>query len=228
MATKNLVAYKDTAITGGSSGAPDSAYYGTFNYIYCGTNNTGSIYFRALMGFDLSQIPAGSTINSATLYLRHVDDPDIYTRTLTFDLYRVTGTWTQEACTWNTQPAVEAIPTYSGLTMAAYHDGDKWESYSITALFQEMFVNGNDSIELRDHNEGTDTYSQRRFIAREWSTSWCTYIAVDYTPPMKIAVSEGSVDKNVVKMMVAPSAGAINKNVIGLKVYDGANWKTVF
>lgn len=52
---------------------------------------------RMLLQFDLSSIPAGSTINSATLYLYNLN---LRTGDRPFAAYRILQDW-EEACTWN-------------------------------------------------------------------------------------------------------------------------------
>lgn len=52
---------------------------------------------RGLLRFDLSDIPAGATIRSATLYLNSVDG----NRGHVNSVYRVTTEWNEGTATWN-------------------------------------------------------------------------------------------------------------------------------
>jgi hypothetical protein len=68
-----------------------------------GTNTTISVSpansaeARGLMRFDLSHIPAGSTINKATLYLFEKNA----NTSQTIYLYQVTASWSESSTTWN-------------------------------------------------------------------------------------------------------------------------------
>jgi len=62
---------------------------------------------RGLFSFDVSSIPAGAVIDSATLTLcpSRADDPSV------IDVRRVTGTWGETTVTWNNQPTVAGSST---------------------------------------------------------------------------------------------------------------------
>jgi len=224
MATKKLVAYKDTSF---NSNSPDSNYYGTFQNIFCGVINTVSVKSRMAIGFPIDQIPAGSQITGATLYF-YKDDDITYLSDLVFDLYRITGAWDESTATWNNPPAIEETPTIAGLVCEAT-GVNAWKSYDITTLFAEMFANGNDSILFRAQNESA-VNSSRSIFTREWSTDYCAYIDVTYIPPAKIAASQGAINKSIIAMKIAPVEGLINKTILGAKIapQQGAINKTIF
>ncbi len=71
---------------------------------------------RAFVQFDVSSIPAGSTVSSATLTLCATSVPG---STRTYDLHRVTASWVETTLTWNNQPGVAATLTDSSTTPAA-------------------------------------------------------------------------------------------------------------
>lgn len=64
---------------------------------------------RSLLKFDLSTIPPGSTIHSATLglYLSFTL-PDTAPPSLPISCYRITNSWSQNSVTWNNQPGYSA------------------------------------------------------------------------------------------------------------------------
>src|SRR5262245_59518500 len=74
--------------------------------------NWGGV-FRSigLIEFDLSSIPSGSTINSATLSLYHHSNSNNQGRT--YDLFRVTSAWSEATVTFNT------APTFNGVAAAS-------------------------------------------------------------------------------------------------------------
>ena len=68
---------------------------------------------RSFAKFDISSIPAGSTINSATLTLCATQ---VANATRTYNVHRVTGTWAEGTITWNNQPTVAGVITGSAAT----------------------------------------------------------------------------------------------------------------
>ena len=91
--------------------------------------------FRSFVRFDLSGIPSGSTINSASLnaYADGVSGSPI------IDVYRVLSSWGEHKITWNNQPDVEEVPTVS--REVSYDDEGKWVSWDVSQAVQQ-WVNG--------------------------------------------------------------------------------------
>jgi len=75
---------------------------------------------RSLVQFDISAIPEGSTINSATLELYAT----AVTGGLTLNVHRITGTWTETGVTWTNQPSFTstADASITGGTIAGMED----------------------------------------------------------------------------------------------------------
>jgi hypothetical protein len=65
---------------------------------------------RSYVEFDVSAIPSGSTIVSATLTLCPDRDPS---ESRTYDVHRVSTSWVETTLTWNNQPSVAASATDS-------------------------------------------------------------------------------------------------------------------
>ena len=170
--------------------------FGSSNTFLLGYDSTGPQKKRVLIGFDMSQIQDGVQIAGAKLFMKQssttsTDDP------ITFDAYRVTGTWDENTATWNNQPAVEASPTITGLTCAKVTT-DTWRSWDITDLLLEMVAEGSDSIILRLQSE-SGTYHEHRFHSSEASNSADRpYIEISYlahvpqTEPAFSIVTAGS------------------------------------
>ena len=68
---------------------------------------------RTFVQFDVSSIPAGSTVSSATLTLCATTVPS---STRTYDAHLVTSSWSEGSVTWNTQPSVAGAATDSATT----------------------------------------------------------------------------------------------------------------
>jgi len=66
--------------------------------------------------FNVSSIPAGATVDSATLTLCATAVPS---STKTYEVHRVTASWVEGSVTWDTQPAVAASATTSATTPAS-------------------------------------------------------------------------------------------------------------
>jgi hypothetical protein len=90
-----------------------------------------------LVRFDLTDIPPGTLITSATLYLYYfaLHDNDPVGRVLT--CYRITGDWAEETVTWNTQPGNASEASASAVVPAYF----AWMIWDVTTDVQ-AFVNG--------------------------------------------------------------------------------------
>lgn len=106
-----------SADTWGDSTNPTTNYSGaTTMQVVAGTYFFGLFGIargRSFVRFDLSSIPAGASIVSATLSLRLATAPSA---SRTYDATRVTGAWTEAGLTWNTMPAVAGAATASTAT----------------------------------------------------------------------------------------------------------------
>ncbi len=68
--------------------------------------------YRSFVRFDTSNIPAGASVNSATLTLCAV----MVGSQRTYEVRRVTQTWGEASVTWNNQPTAAAAATASATT----------------------------------------------------------------------------------------------------------------
>jgi hypothetical protein len=88
---------------------------GTSNFIgHAGTTGTGTGSFRSLEAFDISAIPAGSTINSVTLtlYGRGAATAGASSTSYTIEIHELIGTSTETGVTWNNR--FDAAPAGAG------------------------------------------------------------------------------------------------------------------
>ena len=68
---------------------------------------------RTFVRFDVSSIPAGSTVDSATLTLCATSVPSA---TRTYGVHRVTAAWVETTITWANQPTVAGAVTAATTT----------------------------------------------------------------------------------------------------------------
>jgi hypothetical protein len=79
------------------------------------TNHTG-LNNRGLVQFDVSSIPAGSSVNLASLTLCATQVPN---SPRTFQVFAITQSWTQGTVTWNNQSTTEVTASDTRITPAS-------------------------------------------------------------------------------------------------------------
>lgn len=146
--------------------------YGTSTTLGIGKHPSSGNVFRTLVSFDLSTIPAGAKITSATLRLRFTGydgSPASYN----YFIRRLTGSWAETSVTWNTQPGntTSGQTTYVGPTALAHY------SYDVKAIVQAWIESGlaNYGFMLLAQDEVSSTIL--RYASREDAT-------VDYRPQL--------------------------------------------
>ena len=147
--------------------------YGGLAYMYVQQKNPIQ---RSLVQFDLSSIPVGSTISSATLSL--------YASTAaaarTYGAYRITATWVETTVTYTNQPTTAGTATAtaaSGTTM----------NFTVTADLQDWIETPtatNWGWMVMDESEGTGGAAQTTIYTREEGTltTLRPKLAVTFTP----------------------------------------------
>ncbi len=202
-ATVTLTAAADTFIDAGNPG--NNA--GATGWFDAGTDGTGGIR-RGLLRFDLSGIPAGATVTSATLQLTAVKVPSSGPVNSTFDLFRLLASWnegtksgnsgapaTAGEATWNarmqgtanwTTPGAKgnAVTTASASTAVTSAQNAKY-SWSGTGLVADVQLWVNNPAQnfgwLLTSLAETSLRSVRGFASRENGASVGTLV-VNYTP----------------------------------------------
>lgn len=156
-----------------SVAAPDTNY-GTAPTLYVGKSETS--IRRSLFQFDLSSIPAGATVISATFQAYLVAfsaTPPL----LDVELKRVDDSWTELGVTWNSQPGTTSIGKVNGVGVEmSYYDWDAAE------LVQD-WVDGtaNHGLALWSHIEAI--YGWRGFASRESpSPPYPPQLVITYQP----------------------------------------------
>ncbi len=175
--SSGFIAVKDTHVDSNNA----NKTYGTDNEIKIKPDNI--VEKRGLVAFDLSSIPAGSTVLSANLYLTVTNDDDYPVL-----FYPINQPW-EESVTWNTQPSFDPIPV-GGFTLT---DSKCTRVSSLSTDLVSSWIN-NPAI-----NYGVYIYppfgaGEAKFSSREGSNP--PILVVDYLPP-----SVPDIDPLILKIM---------------------------
>ncbi|RMD64981.1 DNRLRE domain-containing protein [Candidatus Parcubacteria bacterium] len=150
--------------------------FGTQPEVDAGYYVAGAELARSFIKFDLSSIPAGSTISAATLsltiYLFGVQADTHY-------IYRVTGSWTETGVSWGNQPG---YTTTNGASLYVNSSGTK--SWNVLGIVRDWIENGytNYGFLWRVAHEGWTSETVCRAYSREYSST-AIRLDVTYTPP---------------------------------------------
>lgn len=135
---------------------------------------------RGLVRFNLSSIPAGSTINSAKLrlYYSYWRDYSGYSRRVT--AYRVTEPWVEDTVTWSNGPNYGEAYGFVDLVAGGQSDFHYYD-WDVTGLVQ-AWVNrtyDNHGIMLR----GSEDVGIRAFASWETGDDVTPQLVVNFNPP---------------------------------------------
>lgn len=143
--------------------------------------------FRAVISFDISTIPEGMNIDSATIYVYQHSNTNAYSNTI--HARRITSSWTYNTVDWLDQPTVTATDEGS---ISWSTSASTWFSCDVTNIVDSWYsgASTNYGIELIAHDEGnyggsTDVHGQdqteKPYLAITYSSSgW--YPAFTSTP----------------------------------------------
>jgi hypothetical protein len=141
--------------------------YGDKSYLYVQSDSSGSyLDERAWLQFDLSGIPAGATITSATLEMTAWKAQG---GNLTVSAHSASDdSWSESGINWNNQPtigsALDSTTLVSGQT-GAY-------SWDVTSYVQTEYAGDQAaSLVLKADSEGSTTALTYAFESKEWGTA---------------------------------------------------------
>lgn len=113
---------------------------------------------RTFVTFTLPTLPAACTMTSATLRL--FDASPTVLRTIRAQ--RVAASWTENGITWSNQPGgTGAVATSSTPLLAG------WQSWTVTAQVQAMYVGVNDGFVVSDQSENALVPASQQYSSRE-------------------------------------------------------------
>ncbi|HPA27817.1 MAG TPA: M6 family metalloprotease domain-containing protein [Acidobacteriota bacterium] len=135
---------------------------------------------RALVEFDLSSVPAGSIINSATLELYATT---VSGGSLTLDVHKVTGTWTESGVTWNNMPAFGSAAEAS----VAAGTSAGWKIWDVSSAVQD-WVDGpasNYGFIVKGNTENAKSAITYALASKEDGTpTRRPILRINFTPPI--------------------------------------------
>ena len=160
---------------------PDTNY-GTNPLMYSG-NMIDTQSYRSYLRFDLSPIPTGAIINSATLTVYVASA----TGSPTIDVLSVIQGWTESTITWNNQP----IPSPLIIDSQVISSSPGFVSWDITSLVSMWFGGKvlNSGICLKGP---TSAESYAQFHTREGSNSAYIQVSYEVTYPPGVTTADAS------------------------------------
>ncbi len=178
-ATANISASKDTYLDQKSTNANDN--YGGAHSLYI-RSQSGDKNKRTLIGFDISSLPAGATIQSATLKLYVNGTPNT---TRNYGIYRKTANWTEGGATWNNAASTYAISSTDIISISASNN-HSFVSWNVTADVDNFYSGATNNYGwlIRDQSENNSSEKEVELASRDDShTSQHPQLEITYTIP---------------------------------------------
>lgn len=207
------------------------------SYLFCGQYSGSNDIYRSLLRFDLSSIPASSTINKAILklYIFRNDAPGV---TKQINVYTALKDFSKYTATYANQPQIGGSPA-SSLTIDAQLN--TYLEFDLTSLVRGWYSGGvpNNGIVVT----GLETSSALiAFFSKEYdnSTVW-PLLEIDYNRGVNIEypveiVTTGETWQGSRAIPLGPrtlsfsvaNTGDTNDAAVGLEISrDGVNWSWV-
>jgi len=204
-----IVPDKDALVGSGGYRSPDSTY-GTLGYLQIGYESySGGIIHRSFMHFNLSEIPPGATIESATLKLwcsSRTNVPAV-------NMYKVTNSWSETSITWKDNLGFSTSSVYQIQTV------NGWNSKDITDWVRDWYSNPNSNFGfiMKSFNETHESSSW--FNSRE-NASYKPCLEVNYSGNYELEVNPQILD-----FVISETSKYINiSSNTSWTVTDDRNW----
>jgi len=195
--------------------APDTNYGGSSNMWVRSSNDAAWKNSRSFVRFDLSGIPPGAKIISATLSLYAFSPP---TDSRTYQVYMLDDPWAESTITWNNRPLWPGQPvTVPEATVGTTAGWVSWDVKDAVQVMRhrdtaEAWQNqGWEIIDKVESSAGTSEH-QTQFRSREYSDAdYRPKLDVEYYPPHFVLTPAAT----------SMSAGSWLSLTIARKDYDG-------
>lgn len=164
-------------------GSPTTNYNSTTELLI-GTLGVGAAC-RAWLRFNLATVPSGSTINSATLYIKNFFEAhnSTYPADYTFDTARSTDiTWDKTTITWNNAPNASVGSTLDSYVSAAANAYLYEAPFVVTSGVSSALASGKVTFRIKLNDE-TVTDLVDYFQDIDYAGTTYSKLVVDYTAP---------------------------------------------
>ncbi len=166
------------------------------------TNGGNESNLRGLLNFDLSMIPAGASLTSASLSLFwNPTAPNGGHSQLTASnacwLQRITSPWLENTVTWDTQPTTTTINEVA--LPASTSNTQDYPNIDVTALVQDMLNNPSQSFGFMLRLQTEQYYCTMMFASSDHiDASLHPRLDICYTTPTGITENTGSSEQFIV------------------------------
>ncbi len=145
---------------------------------YLAQGRYSACYNRTFISWDLSSIPAGSTIEDAEFRIYCCQFYGSPSGQMVY--YRVTEGWSETTVTYNNMPA---FTTEGAIFISTWPTGGSWHTIDVTDFAAEWFA-GTDNYGLYCHSTGsTSTSDCAYYSSRVTSPGYRPVLVVTFTPP---------------------------------------------
>lgn len=160
--------------------------YGAVTDLLIGRSASGYDY-RIIIQFDLSSIPTGATINSATLQMytqinRAATEPagaeSAYQVWPHRNMGGVSNLWSETGVNWNNKPATYAADDAASTVSTS----DGWNNIGVTAAVRQWIENGASRNGLTLKGDGSSAW-WTIFWSKEVTAAYRPRLVINYTPP---------------------------------------------
>jgi len=189
--------------------------YNDNDWLRCGVQSSTSIQYQALVQFGISAIPAGSTVNSATLKLYSYSN-SCYSAETTILAKRITSSWDY------TDVQYDNKPTTTSTNQASTTDEDygTWFEWDVVDIVQ-AWVNGTSNYGFYMIQDGLTTARGKCF---KRTSTYVPVLEIDYDP-LNMWVSDGSAWQKAKELHVHDGTQWRQADAGGA-VHNGAGWQT--
>ena len=166
--------------------------------------------------FDISAIPSGTTIKSATLKFYWYSQHDGSAFGYTASAYRVTSDWDEHNVTWNNQPSCNSIATNTTTMPSSL---GTWVSWDVTSDVQDF-------IDAAEDNQGWKTEGNNfsgNTLTDFWSKEYRDYYPeepIGLQPCLEIKIDEVYVDDDYTESTLGWGFNHFDKIQDGIDAVD--------